>query len=327
MSRLDKLKESYDAGREYGLTPPLPTRMHVEITNSCNLKCVMCYSPLMKRRKRFMKVDAFRRLAFQAAEHGIKEFGLYTTGEAFLHPRAVEFVRIAKREARLPYVYITSNGTLLDRKKADGIIEHGLDSLNLSIDGASKATYERIRVGGDFEELIENITYVRQQRDRAGVKMRICITCVVQKTNEEELGEFHGVFGAIADEIVFQPLSNMAGQMVDQFTSLLAPSMRDIYRRAARTSRENPCSLLWKQLNVSAEGFLTACCIDYELALKYADLTKVPLPEAWHNTQMQQMRRNMLAQQYQDMPMCGGCDQYRYDWTQLIGELQEAAPR
>src|SRR5262249_38730425 len=154
----------------------LPSRMHIEITNSCNLKCVMCYSPHMKRRKRFMKVDEFRRIIAQAAAHGVNEVGLYTTGEAFLHPKAVEFVRVAKREAKIPYVYITSNGTLLTPKKADGIIEAGLDSLNLSIDGAVKETYEKIRLGGNFEKLIANMRYLRRARDAAGVKMRICVT-------------------------------------------------------------------------------------------------------------------------------------------------------
>ena len=323
MARFERLLDSFDAGATHPLEVALPKRMHVEITNSCNLKCVMCYSPHMKRRKRFMKMDEFRRLALVAAEHGILEMGLYTTGEAFLHPKAVEFIAIAKHEARIPYVYITSNGTLLTRKKADGAIVNGLDSLNLSIDGASKETYEKIRLGGDFDRLTENIRYVRKRRDETGSKMRICVTCVVQKTNEHELGSFHETFSGIADEVVFQPLANMAGQMIERFKELLAPSMREMYRDAEKTSMDTPCSLLWKQLNVTADGHLTACCIDYEMALEYADLNKTPLPEAWNNLRMQQLRRNMLAKDYADMPMCAGCDQYRFDWQKLVTATRE----
>jgi MoaA/NifB/PqqE/SkfB family radical SAM enzyme len=323
MSRLEQLKSSYDTGIAPAARAPLPQKMHIEITNSCNLKCVMCYSPNMKRRKHFMKISEFRNILGEAIRHGIRELGLYTTGEAFLHPKAVEFVRIAKREMQIPYVYITSNGTLLTPKKADGIIEAGLDSLNLSIDGASKETYEKIRLGGNFDKLLANLRYLRARRDAAGSTMRICITCVVMRTNERELGDFHAIFGALADEIIFQPVSNMAGQMVDQWESLLPPSIRETYRRAAKTNIDNPCSLLWKQINVSAEGFLTACCIDYELMMKYADLKTTSLAEAWNNVVMRGMRSSMIEQNYAELPMCGRCDQYRFDWVQLVSDVQQ----
>ena len=46
---------------------------------------------------------------------------------------------------------MSTNATLLDDKRADMLFDSGLDYLILAFDGATKETYQKYRVGAEFE--------------------------------------------------------------------------------------------------------------------------------------------------------------------------------
>ena len=52
-------------------------------------------------------------------------------------------------------VIISTNATKLD--KIDGLLNSGVEKVVLSLDGLSKKTYEKYRVGADFNKVIKNI--------------------------------------------------------------------------------------------------------------------------------------------------------------------------
>ena len=51
----------------------------------------------------------------------------------------------------------TTNATLLNDTISKKIIDSGVDVVFFSVDGASKETFEKIRVGANFERVKENI--------------------------------------------------------------------------------------------------------------------------------------------------------------------------
>lgn len=76
-------------------------------------------------------------------------------GEPLIHENLFEMIELAKSSECL--VGLTTNGMHLNRSNCRRMVDSGLDIIGVSIDGATKQTYESIRVGSTFEKLIDNI--------------------------------------------------------------------------------------------------------------------------------------------------------------------------
>jgi len=125
----------------------------IDISSHCNLRCVMCPLVHSGSPQRFIDFELFREIVEQLGGKTHVRLGWY--GEPLLHPRAAEAIAVLRRRVRL--VELTTNATLLDEAMAEALIEAGLDEMNVSLDGSTKALYESIRVGADFEQVIGNI--------------------------------------------------------------------------------------------------------------------------------------------------------------------------
>src|SRR2546427_13275639 len=89
----------------------------------------------------------------------------YGIGETMIHPSIFEMIRIT-RDAGIR-TGMSTNATLMDDRRADMLLDCGLDYVILAFDGATKETYEKYRVGAVFEKTRENIlNFLRKKLDR-----------------------------------------------------------------------------------------------------------------------------------------------------------------
>ena len=70
---------------------------------------------------------------------------------------------------------MSTNASMLTEQKSTDLLEAGLDEMMLSIDSIDKDTYQQMRVGLDFETVIQNIRTFFRVRDRikADVVVRV----------------------------------------------------------------------------------------------------------------------------------------------------------
>jgi hypothetical protein len=71
-------------------------------------------------------------------------------------------------------------------------------------------------------------------------------------------------------------------------------------------SEVEPCGMLWNRWHLTYEGYLTCCCVDYELDLVYADIKLQKPAKAWNNELMQKMRQKHLTKQLEGI-ICYNC--------------------
>lgn len=159
----------------------------LDLLNRCNLGCVMCYlrrQPVPPREA--LPLDLFERLA--EALFPLSHQVLLSCGyEPFLLPNLKEYVAIAARYG-VPRLYLTTNGTLLDRAASEWLIGSGLDGLAVSLDGATAETFEAIRPGARLEALLENLrTFTRLKNERGAGEPRLQINTVVMERNLGEI--------------------------------------------------------------------------------------------------------------------------------------------
>src|SRR5947208_11244878 len=122
--------------------PVLPEIVQIESTNICNAKCVFCPRDDMHRDQGVMSRELFKKVVDECAALGITHVRMHNYGEAFLDRYLTEKVRYAK-EKGIREVGVISNGSLITEKVARGIIEAGLDAINISVDAGGKEVFDR----------------------------------------------------------------------------------------------------------------------------------------------------------------------------------------
>jgi radical SAM protein with 4Fe4S-binding SPASM domain len=102
-----------------------------------------------------------------------------------LHPRFFAMVDYAV--ARGIAVSVNTNLTLLTEGNAERCAESGLAAIYVSVDGATAATYERIREGARFDRLERNVRRLVAAVRRRGAGPRVELTAVAMRENLDEL--------------------------------------------------------------------------------------------------------------------------------------------
>ena len=159
----------------------------LEINNSCNINCVMCDTKSSTRQKRLMNLDLCDKSVKQMKEQGIRSILLHTIGDPMANVRLKEYLKILRKYNM--QAGISTNGLMLD-KHVDTLAEYfdTCSNIRFSIDGVKKETYEKIRFGGVFEKLVENLNLAQTKLKKIGYEFAIDL--VITKDNFNELGEF-----------------------------------------------------------------------------------------------------------------------------------------
>ena len=195
---------SLHAFREGALqTPSLPSHLYLTVTERCNLRCAHClnHSPRLTRtgQARSLQPWLLDRLdpALEAADY----FGFTHGGESLCAPifwRVLERIRGRRASRPGPYqVHMASNGMLLDGPTCERLVQYGLSSLAVSLDGATAETNDRLRAGGSFARVVANLQRVLGDRERLGWDLRVGVSFTVMASNVGELGKL----GALAHEV------------------------------------------------------------------------------------------------------------------------------
>ena len=170
--------------------PAYPTRLYVTVTEACNLRCAHCITDAPARtqsgRARTLQpwlldalAESFAHADYVAFTHG----GESVTAPIF--PEVLRRIRAA-RDGRRTDVHLVSNGMLLDESRLRELVELGVTSLMVSLDGATPATNDKIRVLGKLDRVVANLRTAVRLRD-AGADLRVGVSTVVGATNVGEL--------------------------------------------------------------------------------------------------------------------------------------------
>ncbi|KHE90877.1 MAG: radical SAM protein [Candidatus Scalindua rubra] len=171
-----------------------PTTVSFNLTFLCNLRCKMCgqygetgtYNDMdASTLKKMLSLDELKRVIDEIsfAKPGIYIWG----GEPFLHPNFIEFVEYIKKK-KLNCV-VNTNGTLLERYAVQ-LVDIGLDSIDLSIDGPQSVHDEIRGVSGTFQKVVAGIEAISRAKKSGRTKRPfIKLISVITENNYEHLDQ------------------------------------------------------------------------------------------------------------------------------------------
>ncbi len=167
---------------------PFPSKLFVETTTRCNLKCQMCVKHTNDSDipEGDLTMETFT--ALEPALPHTEALVLNGIGESLLHPELEEFIRRAK--GLMPagsWVGFQSNGLLLDDARARALVEAGLDRICLSLDAICPDTFRKIREGGEVEDLEQAFSALRKARLLRDEPLKIGVEFVLMRDNINQL--------------------------------------------------------------------------------------------------------------------------------------------
>lgn len=161
---------------------------------TCNLRCKMCRNEfvLQSQDEDVLKVAAaLRENVYEDTEYIV----LNGVGEALFAKTSLDMLENILNEAHFPNlkgIEIQTNANLFD-EKAWKILEPLCKKYKLfvavSLDACREDTYDRIRIGGNFSRVLDNLTFISNLRE-AGMLEYLRYNFCVQRENFREFREF-----------------------------------------------------------------------------------------------------------------------------------------
>lgn len=169
--------------------PALGTLM---VTYRCNYHCAMCNMPVKagefaRKGAREFSTEQFLQVIKDFAKLGAPGIG-FTGGETLLRDDIFELLAATRNHGMI--AHLNTNGWLLGDEQARRIIDIGVDSVNISLDGATAATHDRIRRHpGAFDRAVAAVERLVMLKRKQGSSVRIKTVAVLDGTNIDEVPE------------------------------------------------------------------------------------------------------------------------------------------
>ena len=189
-----------------------PRYVTIDITNSCNLRCIGCwtYSPLLKTKPKpewyqnELSYETIATLVRSLSHLGTKEIRITGGGEPLMHTKFKDIVRLIKKKGIS--CDLTTNFTLMTKNMIDFLLDIGIDNITASIWSADETSYEEQHPnsGKYFHYIKENLKYLSKKRNTKNKKTKIVIANVINSKNYNriiDIVKFDEEIGA--DEVYF----------------------------------------------------------------------------------------------------------------------------
>src|SRR5829696_6085966 len=176
----DKLRLAGFFGR-LAVKEHLAPRLHVRplvaelfLTDNCNLRCVSCACWRTVTRSELDGAE-WRRVIDQLPGLGVVKAN-FTGGEPLLRRDAPELMAYA-RAAGVGSLHLNTNAILLDDRRLAAVLEAGVRSFNVSVDGPDAAQHDLVRgKAGAFDATVEALVRLLAHRDELDMRVRMNYT-------------------------------------------------------------------------------------------------------------------------------------------------------
>jgi len=244
-------------------------------------------------------------------------------GEPLMRPDIFELIAHAKKEKML--VHLNTNGFLLDEAAVGSVVNAGVDTLNVSIDGADAATHDNMRgLPGSFEKATAGLRRLSAFRRRTGADIRFKIACVLDETNIDQARRYLNLAKDIGVDCVEfipqQPIFDSTADWEKRFDEDFLRRL-DIFRNEIRSlsaecrmpvensdrhialfrdsfcRRPFPvqCYAAYATCIVDAVGDVFPCVPFVNLKKPAGNIRRVPLRKLWFSNEYNKQRARALS--------------------------------
>ena len=262
---------------------PFPKVIIFEIVAGCNLSCIMCPQPFMTRPRGLMDLDLYKKCVDQiAATDPDTEVWATIMGEVLVYgDRVFDYMEYAK-DAGLRKVYLNSNMVLFEEEMIPRLERSRLDKLTIGFDAATKETYDKIRVGGDFATVEENINLLLDAKKRGRLPdLELILQFILQDENQHEEELFKQKW--LGRGVTLKIRHRLGWGTGVPAANLSLPA----------EARTMPCPWLMRTMSVHWTGEVAQCDAEWNGNRYVGDLNRQTIEEVWLGELLRTRQRHL----------------------------------
>ena len=164
---------------------PVPYKIEMEHTTQCDKKCIFCEHTYWKNEKKErINFEQYKSVIDQFP--GLRWINITGEGSGFLNPDFMEMIKYSRSKGIS--VNFVDEMEFIDEEKARQLIEYGVNCIWVSMDGATKETYEKVKVGCNYDKVIENIKILtRLKKELNSPFPYLCFRFIASTINYHEI--------------------------------------------------------------------------------------------------------------------------------------------
>ncbi|HNW38904.1 MAG TPA: radical SAM protein [Candidatus Omnitrophota bacterium] len=261
-----------------------PKYLSIQTTSFCNANCIFCPNHEVKRLfpPKVMEDELFKKIIDECkAQPGIERIILYLNNEPLTDAHIIERINYAKETVPWASVHILTNGSLLDDKIQEALINSKLDWIGISIHGIKKQSVEGA-MGLDYDTVFPRILrFIQKAKSKRDIKDFLMVTFLNHKYltagEKEEAINFWKEQGISRISFFDGPISR-AGNV---------RSMPQVYH-----PKISGCRSIWanEMIHIVENGDVVICCMDWKREEILGNLRKQSISEIWNSSYYAQVR-------------------------------------
>ena len=297
-----------------------PKTVLIDTVSFCNLKCSMCPHVNMTRKKGRMAWSLFVKIVDElAALSPHSRVWLVFFGEPLIlkktNPSIFDMIRYCKAKG-LTDVVLNSNGNLLDKETSKRLLDAGLDELYVGIDAFSPETYEKLRVGGDYNRTVQNVLdFLDILRERRLSNYPIQVQFVQMDLNRQEQEPFVRFWVSKGASVKIRQRLTWAG-LIDG----------DLAHQD--NEERHKCYWAMNTMSITDQGDVVTCAADPDARHIAGNLRQHSIKEIWDGN-LRRLRALHWEGGWDKLPHpCLGCKDWRVSYEdKLIPSRKELTNR
>ena len=131
-----------------------PFSVHIDVCSLCNFTCTFCFQNDKKGMKEsgvdwgMMDLSTFKSCVddLKKFPRKIKKIKIGNHGEPTMHPNLPEMIAYARQSNVADLIEIFTNGSKLNPKLNQALVDAGLQRMNISVEGLTAESYKRLLV-------------------------------------------------------------------------------------------------------------------------------------------------------------------------------------
>jgi radical SAM protein with 4Fe4S-binding SPASM domain len=297
----------------------MPISLSIEPTTACNLGCPECPSGLKQfsRDTGNLKAENFNRWLDQLSPT-LSYLNFYFQGEPFIHNDILQFISKASKAG--VYTSTSTNAHFITEKKAQEIVQSGLDRILISIDGTTQEVYEQYRVHGSLQKVLDGTKHlVEARKNLKSNTPHIIFQFLVVRPNEHQIEEAK----QLANEYQVDEIRFKTAQVYDyENGNPLIPTVEKYsrYKRLSngkfivKSSLDNHCWRMWSGAVVTWDGKVVPCCFDKDATHEMGNLSREDFESIWKGKAYAMFRKQLLKGR-KEIDICKNCSEGTKVWA------------
>jgi radical SAM protein with 4Fe4S-binding SPASM domain len=280
-------------------------RIRVEITENCNLRCLMCdtYNGVTKKAGGKLDIEKFNEHLTPKSLSQVHSVHIGNVAEPMIHPEFDKIIKHIRKCSENATIYILTNGNLIH--KFANVINENRCTLHVSIDSLNHEKYAHLRRGGKLQRVLDNLKLIDSSRVQVYIDQALMVSNMGEYEDFIHYCQDNGFLftcrsmfikdyqGIITRELIDETLwfrRDLINEWKDQYWNndfggiVQSPMIRNV----PPPIKYDQCTMHWDDLQIDSKGDCHLC-----LWTNIGNLNTESLHDIWFGGKAERLRQKI----------------------------------